>query len=53
MKSSFGGGVRERRGRLAADDRRGLVYEIVVLEGTSGEQALARTVRCATVEGAP
>jgi hypothetical protein len=32
LKSSFPGGVRERRGRLAADDRRGLVDERVVLE---------------------
>ena len=30
---SFGGGMRERRGRLAADDRRGLVDELLVLEG--------------------
>jgi hypothetical protein len=32
-ESSVVGGVRERRGRLAADDRRGLVEELVVLEG--------------------
>src|SRR6266540_3070433 len=32
LKSSLVGGVRERRGRLAADDRRGLVDELVILE---------------------
>jgi len=32
-----GSGVRERRRSLAAHDRRGLVYEIVVLKGLDHE----------------
>src|SRR5206468_7642570 len=32
------GGIRERRGRLTADDRRGLVNELVVLDGRHHEE---------------
>src|SRR4029453_298042 len=38
FRSSSCGGVRERRGCLAADDRGGLVDELVVLEGLHHEQ---------------
>src|SRR3954453_20159832 len=36
--SSVAAGVRERRGRLATDDRRCFVDELVVLEGLDHEQ---------------
>src|SRR3954451_17712210 len=45
LKSSFSGGVGECRGRLAADDRRGLVHELVVLEGLHHEQGKVHSTR--------
>src|SRR6478735_10318746 len=45
LKSSFPGGVGECRGRLAADDRRGLVDELVVLEGLHHEQGKVHSTR--------
>src|SRR3990172_2128142 len=50
LKSSFAGGVRERRGRLAADNRRGLVDELVVLEGLDHEQGKVDTARDVAIE---
>jgi hypothetical protein len=41
-RGSFARSLRERRGRLALDDRRGLVDELVVLEGLEGEVVAAR-----------
>ena len=38
LDRSLAGSVREGRGRLAADDRRGLVDELVVLDGGHHEQ---------------
>jgi predicted dithiol-disulfide oxidoreductase (DUF899 family) len=43
---SCAGGVRERRGRLTADDRRGFVDELVVLEGLDHEQLPLVGRRC-------
>src|SRR3954451_17082081 len=45
LKSSFSGGVGECRGRLAADDRRGLVDKLVVLEGLHHEQGKVHPTR--------
>jgi hypothetical protein len=49
MTTSFGRGVRERGGRLAADDGRGLVDELVVLEGLHHEQGKVRLGRACRV----
>src|SRR5438874_1503011 len=45
LKSSSSSGVGECRGRLASDDRRGLVNELVVLEGLHHEQGKVHTAR--------
>src|SRR5205807_4835398 len=50
LKSSFAGGVRECRGRLAADDRRGLVDELIVLEGLHHEQGKVHAARDVALE---
>src|SRR5439155_20040305 len=50
LKSSFAGGVRECRGRLAADDRRGLVDELIVLEGLHHEQGKIHAARDVALE---
>src|SRR6476660_5726016 len=47
---SFPGGVRERRGRLAADDRWGLVDEVVVLQGFHHEQGKVHAARAVALE---
>src|SRR5882762_9704819 len=39
------GGIRERRGRLTADNRRGLVDELVVLEGRHHEEGKVHATR--------
>src|SRR6185437_9676404 len=49
-KSSLAGRVRERRGRLAADDRRGLVDELVVLESLHHEQGKVHAAREVALE---
>lgn len=50
IEESVVGGVRERRGRLAADDRRGLVDELVVLEGLHHEQGEVHAARDVALE---
>src|SRR3954452_6280492 len=45
LTSSFSGGVGECRGRLAADDGRGLLDELVVLEGLHHEQGKVHSTR--------
>src|SRR2546428_10719597 len=50
LKSSFAGGVCECRGRLAADDRRGLVDELIVLEGLHHEQGKVHAARDVALE---
>ena len=47
---SFADGVRERRGRLAADNRRSLVDELVVLEGLHHEQGKVHATRDVALE---
>jgi hypothetical protein len=42
--------VRERGGRLAADDRRGLVDELVVLEGLHHEEGKVHAAREVALE---
>src|SRR5438132_9065701 len=49
-KSSLAGRVRERRGRLAADNRRGLVDELVVLESLHHEQGKVHAARKVALE---
>src|SRR3954454_3406142 len=50
LTSSFSGGVGECRGRLAADDGRGLVDELVVLEGLHHEQGEVHAARDVALE---
>ena len=45
LKRSFAGSVRERRGRLAADNRRGLVDERVILKRRHHEQGKVHAAR--------
>src|SRR4051794_41362165 len=50
LQGSSAGGMRERRGRLAADNRRGLVDELVVLEGFHHEQGEVHAARDVALE---
>ncbi len=42
--------MRKRRGRLAADNRRGLVDELVILEGRHHEQGKVHAARDVALE---